>query len=133
AFGDLKLKQVSRHPGRGQHLVKVSEQVGVQELPRRKIDRHRNGGKAFTLPGHVLDARAPENPSANRNDESRLFGERNELRGRKIAKLRVRPSQQSLNAADLAGRNLELGLIVQCELIEFNCVTQVRFQLQPLD
>ena len=43
------------------------------------------------------------------------------------------PSQESLDSADLAGRHFDLGLVLQRELVEFERVTQICFQLQPLD
>jgi hypothetical protein len=51
------LQQLRRHPGLGEQLVDRIQQSVMGELPRRKINGHRDGRKSLVLPGHVLTAR----------------------------------------------------------------------------
>jgi hypothetical protein len=54
-------------------------------------------------------------PAPERNDEARLLGDRDEVRGRHVAELLVAPAGERLEADDASARQLELGLEVESE------------------
>ena len=133
AFGDLELEQARRHATDRQRLIDVLQQAFVDELARRKIDRHRDRPHSLALPRHVLQASLPEYPTTDRNDQAGFFRKRNEFARRQHGSILMAPAQQRLDAGDLAGDQIDLGLIVQQELVALQRVTEVRLHREPLD
>ena len=116
-----------RHQGALRHLepqggrrhVVGREQLGdgVGQMPivyigHRDVDRH-GELQAGAAPGPALPQRCLQHPVGEGADQTRLLGQGNKLAGRDKAALRVLPAHERLDAADPAGRELHLGLIVQ--------------------
>ena len=133
AFGDLELEQVRRHAADRQRLIDVLQQAFVDELARRKVDRHRDRPPPFALPDHVLRAGLPEHPAADRNDQAGFFGKRNEFARRQHRSVLMAPAQQRLDAGDRAGVQIDLGLVMQQQLVALQRVPEVRLHREPLD
>ena len=65
-------------------------------------------------------------------DQPGVLRQRDEVVGRDVAALGVLPAQQRLGADDLAGRQVDLRLVVDRQLVGAQRVAQVAQQLQPL-
>jgi hypothetical protein len=85
------------------------------------------------LPGHVLGACRAQDPAADWHNQTDLFGERDEFHGRKQAELRMNPTQQRLDSRDVSGRDIDFGLVMKLELIEFEGIAQLCFEREPLE
>src|SRR6476469_8492726 len=83
------------HPKQGRGLPALhAAYIGTLELDRREVDRH--GSVAW--PMSAFYAGLVQDLLANLDDQSRVFGERNELGGRNHSPLMMRPSQQRLTS-----------------------------------
>ncbi len=103
------------------------------ELPAGEIDSHPDARKPGVLPGPVLQAGSLEDPFAHGNDQTVLFGDRNEFGGQQQTQLRMPPAQQRLSRDYRAGVRVDDGLIVHLELVSVQCAAQVVLQRQPLE
>ena len=116
AFGQLQLQAAridlmsAQGPGDGPHETRTAE------LHRRHIDPHLQIVMAGAVPGGELAATFAQRPVAQRLDQVRLFGDRDELPGRDPASLGVAPAHQGFDAADPAARDIDLRLIMQLQL-----------------
>ena len=115
-------------------LVDLLDEVGIHELLARKVDAHHQRGELgrARLPLVKLPAGGAENPEADREDEARLLGHRDEGRGRDQAPLRVIPAQQGLEPGDPTGREHDDRLVVDLELAALDRPPQVGLEPQPL-
>ena len=68
-------------------------------------------------PGHRFRAGAAQHPFADRPDQPRLFGQRDEFGGRDAAELRVGPAQQRFEALDRARLAGDDRLILKMQLV----------------
>ena len=75
------------------------EQIAGAELQRREVDRDAD----IVRPLRGFAAGAAQHRAAERGDQAGLLGDRNELRRRDHAALRMRPAHQRLEAGDAAG------------------------------
>src|SRR5207245_4416471 len=97
------------------------EQIALAELHRREIDRYADvrrparGGRAGALQ-HVL---------AERNDQTGLLGQRNELVGRDEPLLRMAPASQRLGAGWLARLDVDDRLVVHLQLVAREGLAQI--------
>ena len=80
-----------------------------------------------------LAQRVVEDVVGQRDDQARVLGQRDELVGRQPAVHGVRPAQQHLGAGDHVGAQVDLGLVVQDELLALERRAQVAGQRQALD
>ena len=79
-------------------------------------------------PGRGLRAGGAQDPFAERHDQAGLLGDRDELAGGISAALRMLPAHQRLEAGEPAVAELELGLIVELELVRAQRKAQVALQ-----
>ena len=84
------------------------------------------------LPAHGLAARLAHHPSAERHDEPRLFGERNERERREHSARGMVPAHERLDAGDLARVQEHDRLIAKNELLALDRVAQIGLELEPL-
>ena len=70
---------------------------------------------------------------ADRQDQAGLLGQRDELGRRHRAQLGAVPAQQRLDAGDARRSQIELGLVVQRQLVALDGAAQARLQRQPLE
>jgi len=69
------------------------------------------------LPGFELPQRAFNHPFADVDRQRMLFDDRQEDAGRELATLRGLPADQRFDADDLAGAHVDLGLVIEDELL----------------
>jgi hypothetical protein len=69
-----------------------------------------------------------QDPLSHRNDEPRLFGQRNELNRRQKALLGMLPTQQSLEPDDPTISEEHLWLIVQLELSVLESAPEISYR-----
>ena len=77
------------------------------------------------LPRLRLRARLAQHPFAERNDQARVLGDRDELRRRHQPLVRLRPAQQRFGAADAPRGEVDQRLVVQHELAVLERAPQV--------
>ena len=100
------------------------EQVGDERRrgrPRRRLraDRLTATGSRWPSAAHsaICAATIRSTRCGQRLHEPGLLGERDELGRRDEAAQRVAPAEQRLQPADLAGAQVDLGLVVHAELV----------------
>ena len=111
------------------------DEIRHRELARRQVDAHHEVARrrVAALPLADLLARGLEHPAADRQDEARLLGERDERQRRHDAAGRVEPAQERLHADDPAGRELDDRLVVEPELGAVDGAPQVVLERRPVD
>ena len=95
------------------------------ELAQREVHGHHEGLEAGLAPRLVLAAGLFEDPAADRDDQPRLLGERDEVQRRHEPAGRVHPAQERLDARDASALELHDGLEVQDELVVVEGTLQV--------
>ena len=103
-------------PVRAQHARDLGRELGVEQAALGDVDGDREV-VAGLLPDAELLQRGAQDEARQRLDQPGLLGERDELAGRQQALLRVQPAHERLDADDRAGAELQLGLVVQHELV----------------
>src|SRR6266540_6026451 len=114
-FRDLEVERRWRKIRLLQGFGDLEDQVSLLELARGKVDGDRDGITALS-PGAGLRAGGPEHPLADGDDQAGDLGDRDEVTGRHQTQFRMLPAKQRLGPADLAGRELDQGLVVNDEL-----------------
>src|SRR5262249_55288176 len=124
-FGNFQFEALGGELRGAQRVRDNSEQIATLELSRGKIDRHLD----IRRPAQRVSARLTDDPFAERCDKASFLCDWNELIGKDDPSLRVAPADQGLDDADLVGRDVENGLIVQFELRSFDSAAQLGLQL----
>src|SRR5205085_5922193 len=95
ALRDLERQPLWIETKRLQHVRHLFHQVTIHELTNRQIHPHRFGRvvAVVTPPELTLAARLLQYPTAHLRDESRLFGDMNEIAGRHETALGMLPTQ----------------------------------------
>src|SRR4030095_12893476 len=91
-------------------------QVALTELRRREVD----GDLQRLRPGRRFAAGLPQNPFADRDDQTALLDQRDKDIRRYDAAARMLPPDQRLEADDLASDQCQ-GLIVQDKFVFLEC------------
>ena len=124
---DLDLEAARRNPMRLQRLDDESVDAVAFQLCRREIDRD--------LPVRrdqcAIARRLADDPFADRDDKPRLLGDRDEHRCRHKPLARQPPAQHRLVADCLAGRELDLWLIDELEVVMLEGVAEPVLQRAP--
>ena len=115
-LGQLQLEQCGGRPAARQRRGHAVDEVGLLELQRRDVDRDRQR-HARAAPARRLAHRLAEHPVAERDDETRFLGHRDESRRRHLAQLGVAPAQQRLGADDGVAVDVDLRLVVQAKAL----------------
>jgi hypothetical protein len=111
-LGDLELDPRRIALLRLHDVRNALRQVLAVELPRREIDRNLEL-QAGLAPRNALLRRRAQHPFAERVDEARFLGERDEHLRRHVAVLGVVPAQERLGADDRAIVDPDHRLVVQ--------------------
>jgi hypothetical protein len=132
-FGDLEHEQRRIESRRHQHAFDERHDVGVEQLPRRKVHGNSESVVAVRLdsPARGLGACFAEHPRPDRNDESRLLGDVEELVGLHHAALAVLPAHERLEAHDFGGLEVHERLVVHAELAPHERAAQRPFDFEP--
>ena len=127
-LGDLELDRMVRHAVLAHRGVDVLEQVGALEQPVRQVHRDRVGKAEAVLPDARLARRLADRPLAQRHDQPGLLGERDELAGRHEDAVAL-PAHQRLDADHAHAAGVDLGLVVQDELVALDRLVQRALEL----
>src|SRR6188472_906445 len=113
----------------------LTDERPVLELARGDVDAERQWAelREAAAPVDRLCTCGPEHPSADRDDETHLLGEGNEVERRDQSAIRMLPAQERLGARDRLVRELHVRLVVDVELAALERVAEVRLELHPLD
>ena len=103
-------------------------QVAAAKLHRRQID----GDLDVRGPFRRLGAGLPQHPFAQRDDQPDILGNRNEVRRRDHALLRVAPAQQRFKAADPVGGEIDQRLVVHFEFAIGEGAAQIELHVAAL-
>src|SRR4051812_1869041 len=91
----------------------------------RDVHRHSHRGQSVVEPFLRLACCFLEDPEVDRNDETRLLGEGDELGWTDEAEHRVLPADQRLYTDDAARSKVYLRLIPKAKLVPLNGVVQL--------
>ena len=109
-------------------------QAGVGDVVRRHIDMHVQVGERLVaqLPFLELAAGAAQHEVGQRDDQARLFGDRDEGQRADGAQFRVVPARQRLEAGDAARGHVEQRLVGHRQLPGGQRAPQVAFEPQAM-
>ena len=127
-LGHLQAELAAGDAGLQQQRLNVVGQTLARELAGGEIDADPQGAVAgiFAAPGLDLLACLGESPVADGQNQPAFFGQRNEVHGRDESPLGMMPADERLKANDLAGGELDLGLVVEHKLAFVEGAAQVR-------
>src|SRR5258707_1799762 len=108
------------------------DEVGLPELERRDVDRNPQEGQPPLLPNARLPAGLANDPVADFQNQAALLGDRNEFSGQYQTAAWMMPPDQCFDAAHLAGRDVDLRLVVQLELTFRQRAAKFRLDFQAL-
>ncbi|MNI62911.1 hypothetical protein D3C73_1182490 [compost metagenome] len=114
----------------GQRLGHALHQPCMAELQGRQVNGDAPMGVAQHIPLTHLPAGFIEHPFTDRDDQPCFFGKIDELVWQQQALSRVLPAHQGLGPNGLTVAGIELGLVMQAELLQFHGTAQVLQQLQ---
>ena len=112
-LGDLQDELVRGQAAFGQHLQDHARQVRVGQLHRRDVDTDLHRYRRAVVPPGGLVAGPGEYPRADRDDQSAVLGEGDELQWRQGAALRMVPAQQRLETDGRPAGQLDDRLVPQ--------------------
>ena len=98
-----------------------------------RLSEMRPGSPPSLLHLAVVEAHPVQHPLADVEDEVGLLGQRDELRGRDVAVPGQAPAQQRLGADDPAVAQVDLGLVLDHQLVALERAAQLALEHQPLD
>jgi hypothetical protein len=127
ALGELDLEQVRTQVVVAKALGQRRVDVGPGQLDAGHVDRDGHGIVARVQPTADLSAGGIDHPRPDGDDQPRVLGDRDELLGSHGSQLRALPAQQRLGADDLPLGDVDLGLIVELELVVLDRAAQVAF------
>ncbi len=115
----------------GERVADVGHDVALVDLPRREVDGDRQlPARLRSQHARAVPAALVQHPPADRQDQARLLGDRDELVRRDHAALRVAPPQERLHAGRLAVLQAHDGLVVQLEPAFGDRPLEIAAQLQ---
>ena len=131
ALGDFELDRAVRHAVGRHALVDVLDQVAAFEQARRQVDRDRIGKTEIDLPDLGLAGGLLQGPFAQRHDQPGFLGQRNEI-ARWHQRGAALPAHQRLGADHARRSHVDLGLVMQDQLVALDRLVQCRFKFELL-
>src|SRR5262245_59173937 len=128
ALSDLQLQPLRGKPRLGQRRYHLQGEAAVAELHGRK----RDGDLDTFRPCRCFEAGTQQGPFAQCDDQSGLFGNGDEDRGRHHSADRVLPAQRGLAGRHAAVAQIDQGLEVNFELVRGERFAQVEFKRATL-
>jgi hypothetical protein len=108
------------------------DKILVAKFGARNVNGDALEWEARCLPFARRSTCFTQHPAAYGENEATIFGDGNELGGWNQSAIRLLPADQGLDARDLTGDKIYLGLIVQQELIALDGAAQAAFKRLPL-
>ncbi len=131
-LGQFEFEQRCRHAVPLERGAQRRQQSGVEQLHRRQVDRHHADLDAARAPVGELAAGLVDDPLADRHDQPRLLGQRDEDGRCNLAELGRVPAQQRLDGGECAVDRIDLRLEHQPKLVARDRVAQQQLDLQLL-
>src|SRR5580704_9943964 len=131
-FCQLNLQECWVEPRGIQSAANLTYQVREAELRGRKVDRDTQGARPALLPYAPLATRLIQHPFADGVEQAALVRDGNEVSRQQQAALRMVPANQCFGAVYPSGRRVNLGLVVQLELLPTQCLVQLALELDAL-
>ena len=103
----------------------LHQQVFLGKLYCGEIDGDAEVGIPAPLPGTELATGGTQDPLADGNYQAGVLRNLEELRRRNHAHFRVAPAQQRFHADDPSGFHIDLGLVMQFELILLDSLSKL--------
>ncbi|OIQ83985.1 hypothetical protein GALL_342140 [mine drainage metagenome] len=126
-LGDLELEARRLDAVPAERRADVLHQMLVQEIPHRQVHRDVQLEPVTAPPSALVEA-AVEDEQRHRADETGALGRRDERGRTEEPVLRVLPTHESLDADHATRRRLDLGLVVDHELVVVEGVRQLGHQ-----
>src|SRR3954452_7194588 len=92
-----------------------------------------DGDRRARRPGHRLAAGLLEGPFTDRDDQSGILGERDEVARGYVPALGMMPPQQRLKPSNLPARRVHRRLVMKRQLAVRECLPQVELKRLPRD
>ena len=134
AFGDLELEHRRLEPGLGQDRLDLLDEVGLDELAGGDVHRHQQPRPARPRipPFPCLATGRLEDPSAERQDESCLLGQRDEGERGDEATVGMLPADERLEPDDAIRFEVDERLVVEAEFASLDRPPQVVLHVDPV-
>src|SRR6185503_4259790 len=122
--GDLQDQGFRRHRVSRQQPIDGVDQVEVQQVGHRQVDRDRHPNAVF-VPGSHLAERQVDHAVGDLTHQTCAFGGGEELLRKEQTPTRVVPPEQCLDAVHAAVLGANLGLVVTRQLAIGQCCAQL--------
>src|SRR6185437_8635411 len=123
ALGQFQLKTGGVEISLPEDALDHVDEVGAAELQRRYVDRDHQ-----IRPVAAVEAGPSQHPLAQLPDQTGMLGNRNELRRRNLAELRMGPARQRLDADHLVAAGVDDWLIGGSQPVVLDRLVEVAFE-----
>jgi hypothetical protein len=120
ALGQLQLKPGWIEARFVQDALDNFDEIDAPELQRRNVD-----GNGQSWPRFAIDAGPAQHPISEIDDQSTVFGDRNEFSRRYLPAGWVRPPAERLNSDDRLAAFVHNGLVHKLQAVIIDCLAQV--------
>jgi hypothetical protein len=133
-LGDFQFEVLRFKAGFFQYAADGFEHVAAGKLPAGDIHTHAQPGEVgqIHLPLFQLPARLVHRPLPQCEDQPRLFGDGNKIRGVNDSPLGMLPAKQCFHFDDLSGFEVQNGLVGKAQFRASDGVAQLIFDPEPL-
>ena len=125
AFGEFQFQHGRIDAGFDDRVLHGVDKIRALHLHRRDIDADDEIAETGIVPLPDLLAGLAQHPSADLQDQTAVFGNRDKTRGQQQAELRTAPADQRFQADQRAVLGVDLGLIVQHKLVAAQGIAQL--------
>ena len=128
-LGQLEVERAGRQRALGQHPLDQELDAALAELDRRQVDRHLQAGRA-RCPARARCCRQAlrSTQAVKRRDQPDVLGQPDELARPDQAAIGMVPAHQRLDPDHPVGRELELRLVVDDELLAGQRLAQLALE-----
>ena len=130
---DLQLQRGRRDFVTAEDRADPADEIGLPKLFEREVDGDPPRGRHGSLPVTEVFAHPIEYPFPDFDDEVGFFGQRDEVRRQDDAAFRQLPAHERLGTDNFAGLDVVFRLIVDQELVPFECALEFALGHQPFD
>ncbi len=131
-FGDFQCERRGRHTVLHQQFCHFAGKVSVQEIAGGEVDRHRDV-EAAGAPAGAGDQSLLQDHPGEVLYQPGLFDRGNEPLGGEHPPRGVVPTDECLDTTDLTGLQLDLGLVVEHELVFADRGFQLRHEREAFE
>ena len=103
----------------------------MQLIPAQ-VDRHTDFWQSLRLPVKIVAAGLADHPLADRNNQTRLFGNRDKISRVENALCGMLPTDQGFHCGNFSAERIDLGLVINHKLVALERLAKSGFHFDTL-